>query len=48
MGKRIGLKKIDIDNILNNKKIYSESVYLSAGPIYGDGSLYGTISLHDF
>jgi hypothetical protein len=47
MGKRIGLKKIDIENILNNKKIYPENIHLSAGPIYG-GGWYGTISLHDF
>lgn len=49
MGKRVGLKKADINYILNNKNTCSENIHLSAGPhIYRGGTWYGTISIRDF
>ncbi len=49
IAKNIGLKKTDLDNVLNNEKNYSENIHLSAGPpAYHGGTWYGTISIRDF
>ena len=50
IGKNIGLKKTDLDHILNSEKNYSENIHLSTslGPKPYGGGLYGTISSWDF
>lgn len=47
IGKRIGLKKADLNYIMKNENPYPENIHLSAGPSY-PGGFYGTISIHDF
>jgi hypothetical protein len=48
LGERIGLNSDDIDNLLNYEIVNEEQVYLSCGPNYSPGFLYGTISTYDF
>ncbi len=50
IGKNIGLKKTDLDHILNSEKNYSENIHLStsSGPTPYCGAWYGTISIYDF
>lgn len=50
IGKNIGLKKTDLDNILHSEKNCSENIHLSTslGPNPYGGGFYGTISIRDF
>jgi len=48
LGKRIGLNKKDIDNVIMNSGKKLEQVNFSYGPYEYHGGRYGTVSLNDF
>jgi hypothetical protein len=47
IGKKIGLKKSDLNLIFKNDTPYPENIQLSTGPFY-HGGRYGTTSFYDF
>jgi len=48
-GKKLGLNLDDINNVLNYELVNNEQANLSCGPgMYWPGTLYGTVSIHNF
>ena len=49
VGKKLGLNLDDINNVLNYELVNNEQANLSCGPNwYWPGTLYGTVSIHNF